>query len=120
MKIIGVGNDIVSIDRIEILYKKHQDSFLKRVLTDREIINLQEVNADENRLINYLAKRWAAKEAVIKALDKAVSLLDIEITKADTGKPVLSVTKVGYDKFNYFLALSDETPYIIANVVVTN
>lgn len=120
MKIIGIGNDIVSIDRVEALYNKHQNSFLKRVLTDKEIAVIKENELDQKGIINYLAKRWAAKEATIKALDKSVSLLDIEVTKTDTGKPVLSVTKTGYDSFVYFLALSDEPPYVIANVVVVS
>ncbi len=84
MKAIGI--DVVDTARIQRLFKQHQERFTSLVLTQRES---QAVSA-EKRLITFLAGRWAAKEAVMKALGKGigdVSFTEIEILREESGAP---------------------------------
>jgi len=86
--IAGIGIDIVEIKRIEKIYLKFKQSFVKRILTDKEY------NEFENKSCNisYLAGRFAAKEAAAKALGTGiamgVSFKDFEIL-SEMKKPEL-------------------------------
>ncbi|HBM16015.1 MAG TPA: ACP synthase [Lentisphaeria bacterium] len=85
--IFGIGIDIVSIKRIRRAEKIHGDKFIKRVYTDSEI--------DESKKLSnashYFAGRWAAKEAVSKALKTGITSdcgwKDIEIYNEKNGSP---------------------------------
>ena len=62
--ILGVGIDLVSIERIEKIYRKHPDRFLKRIFTDREINSFTKMGSS----MSTLSSRYAAKEAILKAI----------------------------------------------------
>jgi holo-[acyl-carrier protein] synthase len=85
--------DMLEISRIaRILDKPAADRFLRRVLTPAE----QELAArKQGRLAEYVAGRFAAKEAIAKALGsgigKCVSFQDIEVLSDQQGKPICSV-----------------------------
>jgi holo-[acyl-carrier protein] synthase len=81
----SVGTDIVEIRRIEQAIQSRQDSFLSRIYTEAELENCQ------NRASS-LAARFAAKEAVMKALGTGVNGIgwrDIEILPNSQGAPVI-------------------------------
>lgn len=85
--ILGIGNDIIEIGRVARLMRKFGDAFERKILTERE-------SGQMRRRANstaYLAKRFAAKEAVSKALGtgmgQGASFRDIEIINTDNGKP---------------------------------
>lgn len=91
----GIGTDIVEIDRIRlILLNESADRFLMRVLTpaEREI-------ADQRggRLYEFIAGRFAAKEAVSKAMGcgigQRLGFQDIEIIPDSAGKPLCCISK---------------------------
>lgn len=89
---IGVGTDIVEIDRIKQALARHQERFVDRLLSLEE--QLQWVALGSR--VNSLAGAWAAKEAVAKALGtgfRDFGLKDIVITRDPLGKP--SVTLLG-------------------------
>ena len=67
--IIGIGNDLINIERIEKTLSKYGNRFVNRVFTDIEI------KKSDNRLkrSSSYAKRFAAKEAVTKALGTGLS-----------------------------------------------
>ena len=91
-----VGVDIVEIDRIKLAISSWQNSFLKRVYTDSEIKECK-------NLAPRLASRFAAKEALIKALGaetKGVSWRDIEITSNDSGAPLIQLYGKAQEKAN--------------------
>ena len=73
--IIGIGNDLINIERIEKTLSKFGNRFVDRVFTDIEI------KKSDNRLkrSSSYAKRFAAKEAVTKALGTGLSLSLIHI-----------------------------------------
>lgn len=77
--ITGIGLDIVEINRIEKIYLKFRQSFVKKILTDREKVEFEK----KGNIISYLAGRFAAKEAAAKALGTGiaggVSFKDFEI-----------------------------------------
>jgi holo-[acyl-carrier protein] synthase len=81
----SVGADIVEIHRIEQAIRSWQDSFLRRIYTEAELQSCQ------NRTSS-LAARFAAKEAVMKALGtgaNGVGWQDIEILSDSQGAPVV-------------------------------
>jgi holo-[acyl-carrier protein] synthase len=83
----GLGVDIVEVGRIEKALKKWGDRFLQRVFTQRE----REYCSRKAHPQQSLAARFAAKEAVLKAigtgLSGGVSWTDVEVVNAENGKP---------------------------------
>jgi holo-[acyl-carrier protein] synthase len=82
-----IGTDIIEIPRIARAIEGHGKSFLRRIFTEREIARY-----GEN--IPSLAARFAAKEAVMKALGNglfALSFRDIEVLSSPEGKPTVSL-----------------------------
>jgi holo-[acyl-carrier protein] synthase len=88
---LGIGLDLVFVDRIDDLLKRFQDKFTKRIFTKNEIL---ESNSSKN-LANFYAKRFAAKEAFSKAcglgIGRGINFLDIEIANDKLGKPSIKV-----------------------------
>ena len=125
MKILGVGTDIVEVLRIKILIKNK--SFIKRIFTKSEILNSKKTNYKAN----YFSKRFAAKEALMKAIGtgftKGVNFKDICVVNNKLGRPnfkynnkikKLINSKFKIKNFNLFLSLSDENNYSIAFVII--
>ena len=120
--IYGVGIDIVRVERIKRVIEKWGERFLKRVFTENEIAYCYK------KTIPYLslAVRFAAKEALIKAISSEVpvTLTDIEVINIDTGKPFLKVSGKLEEFFvkksikKAHLSLSHEHEYGIACVVL--
>jgi holo-[acyl-carrier protein] synthase len=85
--ILGIGNDIVEIDRIRQSYEKHKDHFLSKLFTEKE----QKYCLKFTDPIPRIAGRFAVKEAIVKALGtgfgKEVSWKEIEVINNDKGKP---------------------------------
>ena len=125
MKILGVGTDIVEVLRIKILIKNK--SFIKRIFTKSEILNSKKTNYKAN----YFSKRFAAKEALMKAIGtgftKGVNFKDICVVNNKLGRPnfkynnkikKLINSRFKIKNFNLFLSLSDEKNYSIAFVII--
>ena len=87
--IVGIGLDVCAIERMEEALAKHGDRFWKRILTDREQALLQ----DRVDRATALAGRWAAKEAIVKAMAGApgVGWRDLEVLGAPREQPVMHV-----------------------------
>ncbi|MGB9715648.1 MAG: holo-ACP synthase [Thermodesulfovibrionales bacterium] len=120
--IYGIGIDIVKIERIKQVVQKWGEKFLERVFTEGEISYCYE---KKDPFLS-LAVRFAAKEALIKAVGSinSVSLKEIEVVNVDIGKPVIKVRGRLYDFFNEqnikdaHLSLSHEHDYGIACVIL--
>ncbi|MCK5902723.1 MAG: holo-ACP synthase [Cocleimonas sp.] len=120
----GIGTDLVSVERIERVLVKHPKAFTRRVLHPNE----QKIFADHHSPCAYLAKRFAAKEAVSKALGtgiaKGVSFDEIEISNDAMGRPLIELhqhTKAIAQSMGVtqcFLSLSDEKNYALAYVIL--
>jgi holo-[acyl-carrier protein] synthase len=87
MPILGLGTDIVECLRIAQMIERHGELFISRVYTDHEI----EYCAARKAATQHYAGRWAAKEAVLKALGsgwaRGISWRDIEIRNDKNGAP---------------------------------
>ena len=85
--IVATGIDIEDNERFERAIARHGDRFLKKIFTDDEIAYCRR----QGRCAQHFAVRFAAKEAVLKALrhgpQGAVSLKEIEIVKGADGEP---------------------------------
>jgi holo-[acyl-carrier protein] synthase len=86
MPILGVGTDIVETERIRELYERETD-FADRVFTQRE---LDYSLSKETRFL-HLAARFAAKEAVAKALGRSFGWKDVELVNNSDGKPEITL-----------------------------
>ena len=126
MKIYGIGTDIANINRLKksILNKK----FIDRIFNKNEVIRC---NKQVNK-VNCYSKRFAAKEAFVKALgtgiSKGINFNEIIVYNVKSGKP--SIRLIGNTKkkvkeifknkkFNIFLSLSDDKPFAIATAIIS-
>lgn len=119
--IIGIGTDIVQIKRIEKMMEKFPNEFVAKILTSSEISKYDDLN--DKLKINFLAKRYAAKEAIAKAfgvgIGEELSFEDIEIGNDFNGKPnVIIYSKIGNNK-KIDLSISDDYPIAVAFAVVS-
>jgi holo-[acyl-carrier protein] synthase len=91
MQVIGIGTDIIECERIARMLLQHRDSFLRLVFTDLEN---QYCSGNKNSNQHY-AGRWAAKEAVLKALGtgwiSGISWTDVEVVNQSGGKPIINL-----------------------------
>jgi holo-[acyl-carrier protein] synthase len=87
MDIIGIGTDIIECLRIGKMIEQHGELFLRRVYTDREIRYCQ----GRKHAIEHFAGRWAAKEAILKAIgtgwSRGISWTDLEVRNSAGGQP---------------------------------
>ena len=92
MHILGHGVDVIECPRILKLLEDHGDRFLKRVFTDHELDYCHK----HKESTQHLAGRFAAKEAVLKALGTGMrgrmKWTDVEIANDDLGKPEIDLT----------------------------
>ncbi len=116
MTIVGNGVDIIEVKRIKNAIEKYGQTFLKRIFTDKELKNAEE----HNSLYQHLAGRFAAKEAVFKALGKAtLNFKDLEVINDSKGKPYCSLLNHNQDKFNIHISISHIKNYAVANAIIT-
>jgi holo-[acyl-carrier protein] synthase len=91
MNIFGIGTDITECLRIAQMIDRHGELFITRVYTPREIEYCQ----SRKQATQHFAGRWAAKEAVLKAVGtgwrRGISWRDVEIQNQPSGKPVVAI-----------------------------
>tara|TARA_B100000945_G_C20373928_1_gene593559 strand:- start:64 stop:456 length:393 start_codon:yes stop_codon:yes gene_type:complete len=125
MNIYGIGTDIVNIDRIKKIFRQRGETFKRRIYTDFEIKTCSK-RKNKNECF---AKRFAAKEALFKAVSKTKKLQfrDVEVRNNPIGAPVFKITgnslknlnKVFNNrKFKIHLSLSDDKPWAVASVII--
>jgi holo-[acyl-carrier protein] synthase len=122
--VIGVGIDVVSIDRMDRVMDRWGDLFLNRVFTEREITRCR----GRKRPAECFATRFAAKEAFLKAigwgLRNGIRWTDIEVENDPLGKPSLLVQRRAKEALHHltvektFLTLSHDQPFAVAHVLL--
>ena len=125
MSILGIGIDIVEINRIKKILK------VNRTFVDKIYTKYEKTSCVGNKKVYCFAKRYAAKEAFVKALGTGfrygINFKNIEIKNDKLGKPFVYLNKVltnrikkkyKVKKFNISLSISDENKYAIANVII--
>ncbi|PQO38125.1 holo-ACP synthase [Blastopirellula marina] len=92
MDIIGIGTDIIECLRIAQMIERHGEMFINRVYTQHEI----EYCSERKAATQHYAGRWAAKEAVLKAIGtgwiKGITWRDVEVANQFGGKPVIHLS----------------------------
>ena len=128
MSVLGTGIDIVDNYRLKKLLIKKKSNFKNKIFTNNEIAYCEK----KSNITNCYSKRFAAKEAFVKALGTGfrnnINFKDIEVVKNHYGKPYLLINKKVINKiktlfkvkkFNVLLSISDETKYAIASVIIS-
>ena len=127
--IIGLGNDIIDIRRIENSLERFGERFIARVFTD---IERRKSERRTNRAASY-AKRFAAKEACAKALGtgfrKGVYWRDLGVVNRPSGRPTMELTGGALERLREMtppgcrprvhLTLTDDHPLAQAIVIIT-
>ena len=123
---IAIGTDILEIKRIDEVLSRLGDRFVRRILTEQE----QAEYCDSGQPARLLAKRFAAKEAIAKALGtgigRGVSWQDMQVEHNDSGAPLVRlsggalevVQRRGGSRVE--LSLADEQDYVVAFAVLSD
>ena len=124
MKVIGIGIDVVEVDRVKSSLEEFSERFLSRVFTKSEREYCQKQKMPEL----HLAARFAAKEAIAKAfgtgIGKEIGWLDMEILRKESGKPEVRLRgdARGYAKQRgveqILVSLTHAKQYAAANAVI--
>ena len=121
----GIGVDIISKKRVNNVFEAFPTKFPNKILTSKELTIFATLS--ENKKVSYLAKKFASKEAVAKALGTGlgfvISFTDISILNHSNGRPyvVLENSKeslIGEGKIN--ISISDEVDNAIAFVIISS
>ncbi|MEM6414534.1 MAG: holo-ACP synthase [Pseudomonadota bacterium] len=127
--IIGIGNDLIDIRRIEKTLSRHGDRFTHRLFTPLE---RAKSDARHNRAASY-AKRFAAKEACSKALgtglSRGVFWRDMGVVNLPSGQPSMKLTGGALERLNEIvpddriakihLTITDDYPLAQAFVIIS-
>ncbi|MFD0894579.1 holo-ACP synthase [Luteolibacter ambystomatis] len=123
MRLIGIGIDVVEVQRIAEALERHGEAFGERIFTAEE----RRYCSSQKRPALHYAARFAAKEAVAKAfgtgIGKDLGWLDMEIIRRESGEPaiVLSGTGKAYAEANGItevkISLTHARDYAAANAV---
>ena len=122
---IAIGTDIVEIQRIASALERQGDKFVQRILTESEIAEYQA----RGNSVAFLAKRFAAKEAIAKALGtgigRGISFQHMIVSNNSDGAPQVELQANAAERLkqlggtNVLLSLSDEKNTALAYVVIT-
>lgn len=121
---ISVGTDIVEIDRVRVVFERHEKRFSARILTPREL----QIMATKHQPWRYLAKRFAAKEAIAKCLGTGIGVElgwhDLDVDSTAAGAPVVhlspraSALAASQGGSRVLLSIADERAYAVAFAVL--
>lgn len=124
MSVFGVGTDLVEIARIGAIYDRFGERFARHLLMPEEQISFAKVRRPER----FLAMRFAAKEAIVKALGTGFAggiwIRDVGVVTDKRGQPQIIYSQRG-DRVrhelgagNGFISLSDERGLVMATAVL--
>ena len=119
---IYTGIDIIEVERIQNNIENYGNSFLNKIYTENEIQYCESKKV--NRYQSY-AGRFAAKEAVFKAISKLlnnkfdIGWKDIEILNQADGRPFVQLNYNNTQDFKIDISISHITSTAIASVIVT-
>lgn len=107
--------DITEVSRLRRAVEKWGDDFLQRIFTADELSNAR----TRGSLYQHLAGRFAAKEAIFKALNiKSLNWKEIEILNNKQGRPIASITNKQAKGLDVQISISHVKTYAVASAVV--
>jgi holo-[acyl-carrier protein] synthase len=114
--IVGTGVDITEVSRLRKAVEKWGESFLDRIFTDEELENAR----TRSSLYQHLAGRFAAKEAVFKAMgDAGLNWKDVQILNDREGRPYCKILNGRMRKVDIHISISHVKNYAVANAIIT-
>lgn len=123
MAIVGHGIDIVEVERIARLVQEHGERFLERVFTPGE----RAYSESKKRRDEHLAGRFAAKEAVLKALGTGwrdgIAWTDVEVVSMPSGAPEIRLYgkaaqgAAGVGAKSWWLSISHTAEHAVASAI---
>jgi len=114
--IIGTGVDITEVKRIKEAAEKWGKDFLNRIFTDEELENAK----NRGSLYQYLAGRFAAKEAIFKAMgDSRLNWKELQILNDKEGKPYCAILNGRSKKVDVHVSISHVKNYAVAQAIIT-
>ncbi|MGM7724408.1 holo-ACP synthase [uncultured Metabacillus sp.] len=117
--IAGIGLDIIELDRIRRIVER-QPGFIKRILTINEIETYATLSKE--RKVEFLAGRFAVKEAYSKALGtgigEEISFQDIEVINDERGKPIIKLLKKLPQADTIHVSITHTRQYAAAQVLL--
>lgn len=130
--IVGIGTDIIQIQRIEKILSLHPTLFLNKYFSFYELQRYENQRENKKIYASKIAKLFAGKEAFVKALGTGfrfgINLHDIEILSNELGKPYINITGEtqkyiektfqNYKNLRYYISLSDDYPTGTAFVII--
>lgn len=129
--IVGIGCDIVRIERMKKIIPMFKQGMKQHILSELEQQELNALDINDDKTCRFLAKRFAAKEALSKALGtgfrNGMYLKDITVRHTDLGKPYFDLQgetletlleKTNNQDFKIHLSLSDEADIAQAFVII--
>ncbi|MDD2840340.1 MAG: holo-ACP synthase [Rickettsiales bacterium] len=129
--ILGIGIDLLNMDRLIKLQEKFGNKFAEKILSQEEISHYKKLKQNQ---INFLAKKFCAKEAFSKALGtgigRGISFDDITVGNDILGKPIIVLTekgcnfleslyKVDYKFLQIDISITDENPFVSAFAIIS-
>lgn len=129
--ILGLGTDIVNVERIERTLNKFGSHFIDKTFTVSEAEDIRKFADGSRNQACKAAKIFAAKEAAVKALgtgfNHGVSWLEVEVSHDELGKPLVNLSGRAAERasdlsngaeFQLLLSLSDDYPFAQAVVII--
>ena len=115
--VIGTGVDIIEVKRLRQAAEKWGADFLNRVFTKEELENAK----TRGSLYQHLAGRFAAKEAVFKAMgDRDLGWRDVQVLNDPDGRPYCKILNHrGKKDVSIYLSISHVKNYAVANAIIT-
>ena len=120
MKILGTGVDLVEVPRFRQVLRRKGDRFLLRLFTPAELAYAR----GRKQTLQHLAARFAAKEAVVKALGAPKGLglewHDLEVTRSPDGQPqvLFHRSMSRWRRMKVHLSLTHTEQYAVATALV--
>lgn len=122
--IFGIGTDVLELDRVERIWKRYGSRFAERLLLDEEA----DLFARARRPVRFLAMRFAAKEAIVKAMGtgfaNGIWVRDVGSVPNQLGQPQVVYSARGRAMCERlgigegFLSLTDEAGLVVAVAVL--
>lgn len=106
-----IGVDIVKISYVKSMVKKHGNRFIKRILSGEE----QQIYYRKRRKYEFLAGRFAAKEAVYKATNHAFAANKVSVLNDQSGRPYVVFADGGPD---VNISISHHGNYAVATAIM--
>lgn len=120
--IYGIGIDLIEIKRIKKILERKETTFLNKILTDNEMAQYSILK--NIRKTEYIAGRFAGKEAVAKALKIGIgsklNWKDVEILNSTNGSPDVKINKNFLDngELIFHISISHTKEFVVAKVII--